>query len=259
MMQEQQQAFLNALQAMQSNAANLSPPTPIPAVTPLAKPTIEFPSWDGQQNTKPDFLFRLATMKKDKFFATVTDWTQKLPGLEEQSTYLLSSIVDKVPLQHRAIFSNDSSVADDGFKMLHRLLTHLQGNTVESKLLAITELATLEFKPDDTSATYMARLRGLQSSLQGATIDQFLTLLALSRLDTALYPGTTALFCQGNTALLAESLSQIESRLEKEDRLRQLMGETTDSVRRAKAPRPTPAPTGQIFTDVPSLGPPTPF
>eukprot|EP00804_Cyclotella_cryptica_P021434 CCRYP_005776-RA/>CCRYP_005776-RA protein AED:0.13 eAED:0.00 QI:0/0/0/1/1/1/5/0/1584 len=127
--------------------------------------------------------------------------------------------------------------------MLHRLLAHLQGNTVENQLLAITELASLEFKADDTSATYMAWLRGLHSSLQGATIDQFLTLLALSQLDTALYPGTTALFRQGNAALLAESLSQLESRLEKEDRLRQLMGETQDSVRRARAPRPPAAST----------------
>eukprot|EP00804_Cyclotella_cryptica_P002400 CCRYP_004098-RA/>CCRYP_004098-RA protein AED:0.71 eAED:0.40 QI:0/0/0/0.5/0/0/2/0/384 len=175
------------------------------------KPTIEFPQWDGQFSSKQDFLFRIATMKKDKFFATVTDWTQKLPGTEEQSTYLLSSILDKVPIQHRAIFSHDPTVADDGFKMLQRLLSHLQGNTIENQLMAITELASLEFKADDTSATYMARLRGLQSSLQGATIDQFLTLLALSRLDATLYPGTTALFRQGNTTLLVESLTQLES------------------------------------------------
>eukprot|EP00804_Cyclotella_cryptica_P021446 CCRYP_005775-RA/>CCRYP_005775-RA protein AED:0.88 eAED:0.88 QI:0/-1/0/1/-1/1/1/0/161 len=65
MMQEQQQAFLQALQTMQANAVNMSPTTPLSTVTPLTKPTIDFPSCDGHQNTKPDFLFRLATMKKD--------------------------------------------------------------------------------------------------------------------------------------------------------------------------------------------------
>ena len=73
-------------------------------------------------------------MKRDCFFAYVVEWMQILPGLEDQSQYLLSKIVDKVPLQHCAIFTNDTTVADDGFKMLHRLLEYLQGNTVKPDL-----------------------------------------------------------------------------------------------------------------------------
>lgn len=241
MMQQQQQAFINVLQQMNTTRPAAAT-TPAPAA-PLTKPTIEFPTWDGKFATKQDFIFQITTMKKDRFFARVTDWTQKLPGLEEQSNYLLASIIKNVPLTNRSIFSNDATVADDGFAMLHRLLENLQGTTVENQLLAITDLATLEFKADDTSATYMARIRALQTALQNVTIDQFLTLLTLSRLDTGLYPGTMALFRQGNTALLAEPLPSIEARLEKEDRLRTLMGETAESVRRTKAPRQPTAPT----------------
>lgn len=122
--------------------------------------------------------------------------------------------------------------------MLHRLLHHLQGNiNVENQLLAITDLATLEFKADDTSAPYMTRIQALQAALQGVTINQFLTLLTLSRLNPGLYPSTMALFRQSNTALLSEALPAIEARIEKEDRLHTLMGETTDSVWRTKAPK----------------------
>eukprot|EP00956_Cyclotella_meneghiniana_P041568 scaffold230957_cov20-Cyclotella_meneghiniana.AAC.1 len=83
----------------------------------------------------------------------------------------------------------------------------------------------------------MARIRGIQTALQGVTIDQFLTLLTLSRLDKDLYPGVVSLFRQGNAALLADTLPGIETRLEKEDSLRNLQGDTADSARRAKAPR----------------------
>eukprot|EP00956_Cyclotella_meneghiniana_P028511 scaffold66582_cov38-Cyclotella_meneghiniana.AAC.5 len=122
--------------------------------------------------------------------------------------------------------------------MLHRLLEYLQGNFVENRILAISELATLEFKATDTGATYMARIRGIPAALQGVAIDQFLTLLTLSRLDKDLYPGVVSLFRQGNTALLSDTLPGIETRLEKEDSLRSLQGESTDSARRAKAPKP---------------------
>eukprot|EP00956_Cyclotella_meneghiniana_P012317 scaffold17507_cov37-Cyclotella_meneghiniana.AAC.4 len=85
----------------------------------------------------------------------------------------------------------------------------------------------------------MARFRGLQEALQGVTIDRFLTLLTLSRLDQGLYPGVMSLFRQANAALLADSLSGIELRLEKEDRLRTLEGVTADSARRAKTSKPS--------------------
>eukprot|EP00956_Cyclotella_meneghiniana_P009375 scaffold12967_cov36-Cyclotella_meneghiniana.AAC.2 len=238
LMQQQQTAFLNIIQQMQ-NAPTPAAPATAPAAA-ITKPNVDFPSWDGQPSTKQDFLFRINTMKKDRFFSTVTvtDWTRKLPGFEDQSQYLLNAIVEKVPLQHRSIFTNDATVADDRFAMLHRLVDKLKGDHIENQLLAISDLATLEFKADDTSATYMARVRGLQEALQGVTIDRFLTLLTLSRLDQGLYPGVMSLFRQANAALLADSLSGIELRLEKEDRLRTLEGVSAESARRAKTSKP---------------------
>eukprot|EP00956_Cyclotella_meneghiniana_P023356 scaffold45380_cov85-Cyclotella_meneghiniana.AAC.5 len=204
-------------------ASAATAPAPAPAIT---KPNVEFPSWDGQASTRQDFIFRVNTMKKDRFFANVTDWTRKLPGFDDQSQYLLNAIVEKVPLQHRAIFTNDASVADDGFAMLHRLIDKLQGNNIENQLLAISDLATLEFARQTTQRphTWLVFV-GYSKPSKG-------------RLDKDLYPGVMSLFRQANAALLADSLSGIETRLDKEDRLRTLEGVTPESVRRAKSSKP---------------------
>ena len=229
MMQQQSAAFLQTLAQFNTNQTAAAPAAP-------TKPTTEFPKWDGSMTTKEDFLMRLDTMKRDRYFAAVTDWTRLLPGLEEQANYLSANIIDKVPAKHRHIFVNNTALTNDGFAMLHRLITNLRGNTVENQLLAITELASLEYKADDTTATFIARSRGLLSALQGVTIDRFVSLFTLARMDTGLYPGTAALFRQGDTTLLNEDLPAIELRLEREDNLRNVMGESTDAARRAKTP-----------------------
>ena len=101
LMQQQHTAFLNILTQMQHTAAATAPATtPVAPAAALTKPNVDFPSWDGKPATKADFIFRIKTMKRDRFFSNVVDWTQKLAGTEDQSQYLLSEIVDKVPLQH---------------------------------------------------------------------------------------------------------------------------------------------------------------
>lgn len=247
MMQAQNTAFLETLSRLQTPAATQ------PAAK--DKPTVEFPSWDGSVTTRQDFIMRLETMQRDRFFATVTDWTRTTPGLEPQANYLSSSIIDKVPAQHRHIFSNNQALTNDGFAMFHRLMSYLKGNAVENQLMAITELAALDYKADDSTATYLARARGLLEALRGVTIDQFVTLFALAKIDPGLYPGTNTLFRQGDPALLREDLTSIELRLEREDRLRVIMGDSTDSVRRAKQPTKPKTPNPTEPTNTPSYPP----
>eukprot|EP00956_Cyclotella_meneghiniana_P028868 scaffold68397_cov20-Cyclotella_meneghiniana.AAC.1 len=201
-------------------------------------------------------------MKNDAFFQTVTDWTKATPGLAAQNNYLQANIVDKIPLKHRTIFADDPLLAQDGFAMLDRLLVTLRGDSVENRLLVITELAAFEYTATDTTSTYMARLRGLQAALRGCTIDQFITLIALARMDPGLYPGITNLFLQGDTALLNEDLGQIERRMERQDRIRSITGDDDASARRAKpkgksptAPSPSPAPASDKATYPPSAKP----
>ncbi len=127
-------------------------------------------------------------MKKDTFFQGCS-WDRALPGFEPQNNYLLAQIVDKIPLKYRAVLTDDSFIQHDGFAMLAKLVHSLHPDTVERKLLAISDLAALEFSASDTTSSYMAKVRGLANSLHGVTIDSFVTLLALSRLDPDLYPG----------------------------------------------------------------------
>ena len=189
-MAQQNQALINAI----TRSQNQQTAAPAPAPAPLTRPQIEFPSWDGSEATKADFLFRIGTMKNDAFFQAVTDWSKATPGLSAQNNYLQANIVDKTPLKHRTIFADDPLLAQDGFAMLDGLIVTLRGDTVENRLLAITELAAFEYTATDTTSTYMARLRGLQAALKGCTIDQFITLIALARMDPGLYPGITNLF-----------------------------------------------------------------
>eukprot|EP00956_Cyclotella_meneghiniana_P038339 scaffold152614_cov80-Cyclotella_meneghiniana.AAC.5 len=246
---------------MSQSAVQQAAPAPV-APAPLTKPQIEFPKWDGTEATKADFLFRINTMKNDAFFNAVTNWSRTSPGLEVQNNYLQANIVDNVPLQHRTIFADDPLLAQDGFAMLDRLLISLKGDTIENRLLAITELAAFEYTATDTTATYMARLRGLQSALRGCTIDQFITLIALARMDPGLYPGITNLFLQGDTALLNEDLGQVERRMERQDRIRAVTNTDDASARRAAqksksptAPSPAPAPAPDKATYPPSAKP----
>eukprot|EP00956_Cyclotella_meneghiniana_P037616 scaffold141643_cov21-Cyclotella_meneghiniana.AAC.1 len=257
LMAQQNQALIDALTRSQNQQ---QPAAPAPA--PLTKPQIEFPKWDGAEATKADFLFRINTMKNDAFFKAVTNWTRSAPGLEAQNNYLQANIVDHVPLKHRTIFADDPLLAQDGFAMLDRLLISLKGDTVENRLLAITELAAFEYTATDTTASYMARLRGLQSALRGCTIDQFITLIALARMDPGLYPGITNLFLQGDTALLNEDLGQVERRMERQDRIWSITGDDDASARRAKpkgksppAPSPSPAPASDKVPYPPSAKP----
>eukprot|EP00956_Cyclotella_meneghiniana_P038384 scaffold153478_cov36-Cyclotella_meneghiniana.AAC.2 len=259
LMAQQNQALIDAL----TRSQNQQPVAPAPvAPAPLTKPQIEFPKWDGSEATKADFLFRINTMKNDTFFNAVNNWSRTAPGLEVQNNYLQANIVDNVPLKHRSIFADDPLLAQDGFAMLDRLLVSLKGDTVENRLLAITELAAFEYTADDTTASYMARLHGLQSALRGCTIDQFITLIALARMDPGLYPGITNLFLQGDTALLNEDLGQVERQMERQDRIRSVTGVDDASARWAKpkgksptAPSPAPAPSSDKAVYPPSAKP----
>ena len=73
--------------------------------------------------------------------------------------------------------------------MIAKLIQSLHPDTIERKLLAISDITALEFSASDMTTSYMAKVRGLTYSLHGVTNDSFVALLALSRLDPDLYPG----------------------------------------------------------------------
>jgi hypothetical protein len=100
---------------------------------------------------------------------------------------------------------------DNGFAMLTKLIQSLHPNTIKQKLLAISDLAALEFAAIDTTASYMAKVSGLANSLCGITVDSFLAFLALSHFDPDLYPGIRASFLQADPSLLSLDLHGIKA------------------------------------------------
>ena len=204
--------------------------------TSLTKPTIEFPTWDGSTDTIPDFIFGINVIKNDVFFKNVQSWSHFMAGDEKQNKYLLTSITTKVPLHKRSIFANDCRYTTDGFAMLSCLLTHLKEETTENKLIAVAELVVFNFKPTDTTATYCARMRRLRTILSTITLDEIISLITLGKAEPSLYPRIRSLFLQGDPTLLSEDLLAIERRMEREDRIRMLMGKTPDTAGRTTAP-----------------------
>lgn len=148
---------------------------------------------------------------------------------------------------------------------------------IASSLPSVVTLSKTKYLPSPT----LPRLTSSRPTLQAPTwhafvafnnhlvprtIDRFLSIIALSKLDAGLYPGVSNLFRQGDATLLNEDLPSIERRLEREDRLRLLTGDSTDAARRAKqppkapkgptpSPAPTPAPTSNPYppTSKPSI------
>ena len=106
-----------------------------------------------------------------------------------------------------------------------------------------------EFTIVVTTASYMAKVCGLANSLCGVTIDSFVALLALSRLDPDLSPGIRASFLQADPSLLSRNLRGIEARMEKEDHLKKLLP-TSDQVRHAATSHhPSQSPTSPTDYD----------
>lgn len=197
MMAQQNQALLAALMRMQYHHQQA-----LAALAPANCHMINFPTWDGTKATKQDFLFRVNMMKQDTFFAPGTTWTHFVPGFKAQNNSLLASIVDKIPQKDHAIFTDNSTITTVGFAMLHWLIYTLKGDTIENRILAISDLASFEFKATDTTSSYIACMRGLQTALLGCTIDQFLSLISLAKLDPGLYPGLTNYFSKAIPSFL---------------------------------------------------------
>jgi hypothetical protein len=86
LLQQQQQAMQQAIQEqIRQLAASLS-------TRQITAPTISWQKWDGSTSGIPAFVEQLKTLQQDPFFRGA-DWTQKLPGFDDQSTWLRANIL----------------------------------------------------------------------------------------------------------------------------------------------------------------------
>ena len=126
---------------------------------PPSKPSMSFPSWDGEDSTKNDFLARFATYQKDSYF-TGADWTRTLPGFEKQSVFLRMRLSLRISLRpRRPCFHPEFET--DGFGMVAKLLSIITPTSRENRLLATIEFGNLSQGPSETIEDYLARCRDL--------------------------------------------------------------------------------------------------
>jgi hypothetical protein len=80
------------------------------------KPSLSFPTWDGQSSTKGLFIERLKTFQKDEYFARA-NWTKKAPAFQKHSTWLRDAILKSLPEDYLATFKDRREFEDDGFSL----------------------------------------------------------------------------------------------------------------------------------------------
>lgn len=172
LLQQQQQAMQQAIQEQTRQlAASLS-------TRRITAPTISWPQWDGSTSGIPAFVEQLKTLQQDPFFKGA-DWTQKLPGFDEQSNWLRANILQHLPAAELHRFMNRSDFESDGFAMFAHLMDRLQPNTVQHLMLDVIALGNLEHRPGEPVEEYISRGRRLFNSLSQVTVAQLLPLLLL--------------------------------------------------------------------------------
>jgi hypothetical protein len=142
------------------------------------KPALSFPTWDGQSSTKGLFIERLKTFQKDDFF-TGMNWTKKDPAFQKQSTWLRDAILKSLPEDYLSTFKDRREFEDDGFAMFNHLLTELTPTSLDTLILDVIELGTLEMRPQETPKAFLARARRLMNSLESVKIPQIIPLFVL--------------------------------------------------------------------------------
>jgi hypothetical protein len=129
------------------------------------KPSLTFPTWDAQSSTKGLFIERLKTFQKDEYFAGAT-WTRKDPAFQKHSVWLRDAILKSLPEDFLASFKDRREFEDDGFAMFTHLLTELTPTSLDTLILDVIELGTLEMRPQESPKAFLARARRLMNSLE---------------------------------------------------------------------------------------------
>eukprot|EP00581_Thalassiosira_minuscula_P002424 CAMPEP_0183736440 /NCGR_PEP_ID=MMETSP0737-20130205/49280_1 /TAXON_ID=385413 /ORGANISM="Thalassiosira miniscula, Strain CCMP1093" /LENGTH=643 /DNA_ID=CAMNT_0025970447 /DNA_START=56 /DNA_END=1984 /DNA_ORIENTATION=- len=253
---QSQTLLMQLMAAMNQQAQRPAQPAPQPAQQQPIQSTVvrpALPSWDGDLNTKALWLERIATFKMDPYFSNVTTWQQKEPATEQQSQHLRQELLTpgRLPNTELARLLNVPAFVTDGFKMFHALHQRVNPSSTANKLQAVIDLVALGMAPDDTSGTYMHRVRGIRDRLEKVTIDELLPLFAIANMDKDRYPGLTQRYIMADPALLNATVVSLEEEMTQEEMRLVALGITSDasnlpSANRAggnQPPAPAPAPT----------------
>ena len=106
-----------------------------------SKATIEFSKWDGDDETKRQFIQRLKTVQQDPWFSGAS-WDVKSPNFETQSLWLRHGILGALPKDWLDNFDEKDHFVTDGFAMFTHLLHLLQPTSTDSVIQMVMDLAS---------------------------------------------------------------------------------------------------------------------
>eukprot|EP00984_Skeletonema_dohrnii_P029428 scaffold20035_cov83-Skeletonema_dohrnii-CCMP3373.AAC.1 len=194
-----------------------------PTSTPQEKkPTQTMPKWDGKDASVPMFLSKLTLYKKDPFFKAVDDWTQTKPAYEDESRYLLRQLLETIPDDYSHHFLSKAKYSDDGVVALQDYIELINPSNPQNLLKTALDWANLEMGPQETGQAFMARVRALSARLSNCSLEQFVYLLTLARLDPHRYQGILLRYRQGDPSLLNGDVQMLSDAVNTEDTLSQI-------------------------------------
>jgi hypothetical protein len=124
-----------------------------------------------------------------------------------------------VTLKHHAILTEDPTLQTDGFKILAGLSSHLNLGSVELKLSAITDLASLEYAMTDDTASYIGQGLHPQQSPEECYHQPVYVTVGHQPSQLQHLPSIRASYLQADTTITASDLKQLDDCMVKDDRL----------------------------------------
>ena len=255
------QAVIAQMQAQQqqSHEQLLTLAQSLTAPKALTAPTQTFPSWDGKHGfTKNLFLGAHKAYQSDPYFAGA-DWTKTLPGMEEKSLKLRNLLTTSLPVEYQKKLSRPD-LEKDGFASFALLLSLLQPDSKEDKILATIEFGSLQQEANEPVEDYLLRCRDLEARVEGIKMTDLLPFHALCNMNHDLFPGLADRISTADPDLLKANLDEVDQVVARYKRIQKAMKNVPSadpSARRAKqqtgnpskppAPSPTPTPTSYPF------------
>ena len=152
-------------------------------------PSTIFPRWDGQHVSIPYFMVGVESYKRNPYFAPVKDWTHTVPGTEAQSRRIFTDLRAAIPPSHMVQFLHHPRYVDNGILMLAHLLDRLNPSRPEHRLSDIRHLVGLTQGSHESTAEYMARVRGFDARLNKVTLGEVMTIFCLLGMSDNKYDG----------------------------------------------------------------------
>ena len=207
-------------------------------------PTTKFPTWDGKQSSVPLLLARIENYKGDPFFAHVTVWSTTISGTEQQSRRIFTDMFAALPPAKCHQFLNNPTYVNNGFGMLSAFIDYLNPSNPEHRLHDIREVSRLDQGANESTATYLSRVRGFANRLAGVSMDSVMPLFAILGMDHSKYDGLLSRFTSGDASVVGADLPTLEHLMMGEDRRKEAMGITSapiPSANRATQGPPEPS------------------